>query len=102
MVHEYIRYRIAHDLQSSFLSDYAQAGTVLRASAVCLGYGLSQCEEDPECFILRIDWTSTSDHLQNFRRSADFATFFRAIRPYVDQIEEMRHYRLTELAWTRE
>ena len=101
MVHEYIRYRIAQDLQASFLRDYTQAGSVLRASAVCLSYELSQCEEDPECFILRIDWTSTADHLQGFRRGADFARFFGAIRPYVNQIEEMRHYRPTELIWTR-
>jgi hypothetical protein len=33
--------------------------------------------------------------MQGFRNSAEFRSFFAAIKPYVDKITEMRHYGLT-------
>jgi hypothetical protein len=34
-------------------------------------------------------------HLQGFRTSPEFASFFAAVKPFVDRIEEMRHYDVT-------
>ena len=101
MVIEYIRYRILPDTRTAFLSDYVKAVEYLRASPVCLGYELSQCEEDSDSFVLRIAWQSTADHLDKFRGSAEFRGFLPLIRPYMSQIEEMRHYAPTELRWNR-
>jgi hypothetical protein len=47
---------------------------------------------------VRIEWSSVEDHEQGFRRSAGFAPFFAAVKPFVEQIEEMRHYELTGIA----
>ena len=101
MINEYIRYRIPADVRDAFLADYAKAVEALRASPVCHGYELSECEEDPEHFILRIHWQSTADHLQVFRSSAQFQAFLPHIRPYMPNIEEMRHYARTDLQWMR-
>ncbi|HEY2683022.1 MAG TPA: antibiotic biosynthesis monooxygenase family protein [Steroidobacteraceae bacterium] len=101
MINEYIRYRVPAETRSAFLADYAKAAEALRASPVCHGYDLSQCEEDPEHFILRIRWSSTSDHLKIFRASAHFEAFLPHIRPYMPNIEEMRHYVPTKLQWAR-
>jgi hypothetical protein len=38
------------------------------------------------------EWDSADGHLRGFRGSPQFAGFFAAVRPYVDRIEEMRHY----------
>ena len=101
MVNEYIRYRIGAEMHAAFLSDYQKAGDYLRASPVCLGYELTQCEEERECFILRIVWRSTADHMSKFRGSAEFQNFLGLIKPYVPNIEEMRHYALTAVCWER-
>ena len=42
--------------------------------------------------VLRITWTSAEDHLQGFRGGDRFPEFLAAIRSYVGDIEEMRHY----------
>jgi len=97
MVIEYIRYRIVSERQEGFIEAYRQAAKALDESDYCLGYELSHCEEEPERFILRIKWTSTEDHLQKFRPSAEFRAFLPHIRPYVGDIEEMQHYRLTDV-----
>jgi hemoglobin len=92
---EYIRYRIPTASGDEFQDAYRRAGRVLATAPECVDYELSRCEEDPEYFVLRIGWTSTRDHLDGFRRSAAFAEFFACIKPYVDDIEEMRHYEPT-------
>jgi quinol monooxygenase YgiN len=101
MVNEYLRYRIPSEMQEKFLADYAAACEHLRDSSVCQGYDLSQCEEEPDCFILRIEWTSTADHLNVFRGSEQFRKFLPLVRPYIPHMEEMRHYAPAGLRWQR-
>ena len=96
MIVEYIRYEIAN--AEPFLVAYETARPALDGSPHCLGYELSRCEEDPTSFILRIEWDSTEGHLQGFRKSAAFAGFFAAVRPFFDDIREMRHYAPTAIA----
>lgn len=94
---EYIRYKIGANASSEFVSAYEAAAKSLEASEYCLGYELTQCEEAPECYILRIEWTSTRDHLEGFRKSGDFKSFLPHIKPFIDNIEEMRHYKKTSV-----
>jgi quinol monooxygenase YgiN len=101
MTIEYIRYRLPSDKVSEFRAAYERAGESLRASPVCLGYELSVCSEEEGVFILRIEWTSKDDHLNGFRKSAQFPPFLAEIRPYVPNIEEMRHYERSEFMWSR-
>lgn len=69
-----------------------QASTSLDESPFCLGYELSQCEEESDWFVLRIEWTSAEDHLSKFRSSQQFREFLPHVRPFIESIEEMRHY----------
>ncbi|WP_037346801.1 group II truncated hemoglobin [Sciscionella sediminilitoris] len=92
MVTEYIRYRIASGSGAAFEAAYRRASVPLSGAPECVDYELSRCAEEACCYILRITWTSKEDHLDSFRRSAAFRSFFAEIRDYVDAIEEMRHY----------
>lgn len=95
MIVEYIRYKIPLAQTDRFEQDYAEAARSLDVSVHCLGYELARCLDEPSSYILRIKWDSEEGHMQGFRHSAEFRSFFAAIKPYVDMIEEMRHYRLT-------
>jgi quinol monooxygenase YgiN len=97
---EYIRYRIGPEGQTDFEDAYRRAGEALTAAPECIDYELSRCDEEPESYILRIRWTSAEDHLQGFRRGPHFPAFFQAIKPYVSDIEEMRHYTATGVRGT--
>ncbi|MEY9845181.1 group II truncated hemoglobin [Streptacidiphilus sp. MAP5-3] len=92
---EYIRYRIGHDRRDAFEAAYRRAAVPLAASEYCVDYELTECEEEAGVYVLRIRWTSTKAHLEGFRASPEFTEFFAAIQPYVQDIEEMRHYRAT-------
>jgi quinol monooxygenase YgiN len=92
MTIEYIRYRIDEARRDAFVAAYREAALALDDSPYCLDYELAQCDEEPDRFVLRIEWTSTDDHMKSFRCSASFRRFFPPIRPYVGDIEEMQHY----------
>ena len=96
MIVEYIRYTVDEGRAQGFVDAYRASGDALLASPHCLRFELSRCEEEPTAFVVRIDWTSTRDHLEGFRGSAEFRTFFAHVRPYVDDIDEMRHYEVLE------
>ena len=102
MIVEYIRYEMPdEESQAKLVSGYEDAGKSLQLSPHCLGYELTQCEEDATCFTLRIQWDSTAGHIEGFRRSQEFRDFYRAVAPFLSGIKEMRHYRLTGIEWQR-
>jgi quinol monooxygenase YgiN len=94
---EYTRYRIRKDQQEAFEEAYRGARQYLQASPHCVSYELSHCTEEPERYVLRIEWVSAEEHLQGFRHEPGFKNFFSLVQPFIANIEEMQHYELTEV-----
>lgn len=92
---EYVRYRIGGERRADFERAHGEAVAVLSAAKECVDFELSRSADEPECYVLRITWTSAEDHLHGFRRSRPFGSFLDAIQPYIDDIEEMRHFERT-------
>jgi len=92
---EYIRYRVDEGREEELERAYAEASEALEASPKCLSYEVSRCAEEPTVFVVRIEWDSAEGHLEGFRKGPDFGRFFQAVRPFFDDIEEMRHYKRT-------
>ena len=95
MIVEYIRYETKDP--NAFTAAYERAREALDASSHCLAYELARCTEDPKCFILRIEWDSAEGHMQGFRKSPEFGPFLAAVRPFIEEIREMRHYEVTPI-----
>jgi quinol monooxygenase YgiN len=95
MIVEYIRYTIDDGRAEDFESAYQRAGEALEASQHCERYEISRCSEDPTQHVVRIEWDSEEGHLSGFRQSPEFRRFFDAVAPFVHDIDEMRHYRVT-------
>ncbi len=95
MIVEYLRYHVGPDRREALLLAYEQAAALLDAAPECLAYELSECEEQPGSFLLRIEWKSTEAHMQGFRTGANFLPFYALVRPFFADIQEMRHYHLT-------
>jgi quinol monooxygenase YgiN len=97
MVIEYIRYRVPAERHREFESAYTEAQATLQGSPHCLAYEVSHGVEEPDHYVVRIEWDSVEGHEEGFRQSPGFAPFFAAVKPFFDQIEEMRHYELTSI-----
>lgn len=96
MVVEYIRYTVPGERAEEFEQAYATASKVLDDDEHCLRYEIARGVEEPEHFVVRIEWDSIEGHEQGFRRSPRFAEFFAAVRPFFEQIEEMKHYQVRQ------
>lgn len=89
MVLEYIRYAVPPERSEEFEAAYRQAQGPLQASEHCLGWQLARGIEEPENYILRIEWDSVEGHEQGFRRAPEWRDFFAAVKPFFEQIQEM-------------
>jgi quinol monooxygenase YgiN len=96
MVVEYIRYDVPADRAAEFEQAYKAAAVVLDADKHCLTYEISRGVEEPEHFIVRIEWDSVEGHEQGFRKSPRFMEFFAAVKPFFQQIQEMKHYEVRQ------
>jgi quinol monooxygenase YgiN len=92
MVVEYIRYTVPGAEAARFEEAYHRAGRVLDQDPHCLQYEVARGVEEPEHFVVRIEWDSIDGHEQGFRGSPGFQEFFAAVRPFFSEIEEMKHY----------
>jgi quinol monooxygenase YgiN len=102
MTLEYIRYRIAEpERRAAFEKAYTVAAELLDQAPQCLGYELAHGVEEPDRYILRIEWTSVQDHEQGFRSGPHFGAFLAEVRPYIRDIEEMKHYAVTAVSSER-
>jgi quinol monooxygenase YgiN len=97
MIVEYIRYAVGPERAEAFEAAYAVAQGSLEASPHCLRYEVARCVEEPGVYVVRIEWDSQEGHLRGFRASPEFRTFFAAVRPFVGDITEMRHYEATAI-----
>lgn len=96
MIVEYIRYRITEsERRIAFVKAYMAAAEQLDLAPQCLAYELSHGVEEPEHYILRIEWASVEEHEQGFRGGPYFRAFLAEIRPYIGDVEEMKHYERT-------
>lgn len=98
---EIIRYNIPAQERGNFEKAYTQAAQYLQASPYCLGYEIIHGSEEPNHYIVIIYWTSEQDHLNGFRKSKDFMAFLNLVRPFYNNLEEMKHYNSTSNQWKR-
>src|SRR5215469_2032667 len=97
MTVEYTRYRITKEQQPAFEKAYQSARQYLEMSPHCIGYELTHCTEEPERYVLRIEWVSAEEHLKSFRNEPNFKSFLGLVQPFIPNIEEMQHYDLTNV-----
>ena len=77
MIVEYIRYRVPLSRQEEFERAWSDAEAALRGASECLAYEVSHGVEQPENYVVRIEWSSIEDHERGFRQSAVFQPFSR-------------------------
>jgi heme-degrading monooxygenase HmoA len=98
---EIIRYNIPTDQRTNFEEAYSSAGAILKSSSYCLAYEIIHGVDEPQHYIVRIHWTSADDHINGFRKSKEFMAFYNLVKPFYNNIEEMKHYETTVISWSK-
>jgi quinol monooxygenase YgiN len=99
MTTEIIRYRISAENAQALETVYQKAEPILQGSKHCLGYRLLRGHEEPENWILIIEWDSVEGHEQGFRKEPSFRKFFALVKPFFNDIQEMKHYESRSMNW---
>lgn len=94
MIVEYVRYEVPAARHVEFLEAYRAAAAQLASSVQCQRYEISQGIEEPDNFIVRIEWDSVERHEQGFRSCPEFRAFYALVKPFFAAIVEMKHYRV--------
>jgi heme-degrading monooxygenase HmoA len=102
MVVEYIRYVVPTEQSDAFERAYEEATSVLERDEHWHAYEVSRCAEEPTRYVVRLEWDSIDGHEHGFRGGPHFGPFLEAVRPFINQIEEMRDYVPTAPVWRRE
>ncbi len=102
MVVEYIRYTVQPEQSAAFEAAYAEAVKSLEADPHCHGHEVTRCVEDAVSYNVRLLWDSVEGHMEGFRKGPNFPPFLAAIRPFIPQIDEMRHYDYVTEPWRRD
>ena len=101
MTTEVIRYRIPAAQVEAFEQAYRQTEPILQNSRHCLGYRLLRGVEEPDNWIVLLYWDSVEGHEQGFRSEPGFREFFALVKPFFNQIQEMKHYEAGKMSWSR-
>lgn len=98
---EYVRYRVDPARALTLEEAYRAAAESLSASPHCLAFDLARSRDEPGRYVLRIVWDSREGHLEGFRKSEVFTTFLAHVRPFIEDLEEMKHYEPTGIERSR-
>jgi quinol monooxygenase YgiN len=101
MTTEIIRYQIGEGNAQAFEKAYQKAESILQTSKHCLGYRMLRGQEETQNWILLIEWDSVEGHEQGFRKEPSFREFFALVKPFFNNIQEMKHYESRLMNWKR-
>jgi heme-degrading monooxygenase HmoA len=92
MVLERAVIKVADGRQDAFEAAFIEARAVIESSPGCRSARLHRGVENPEQFLLLVEWDRLEDHLVGFRQSEHFTEWRAIIGPFFAQPPEVDHY----------
>lgn len=93
MILEHVWVRVAAADTERFEGAYAEAVTHLVTSPGCRGAALRRGVEDPERYLLLVEWETLEDHTVGFRGSEAFAAWRELVGPCFAEPPEVAHFK---------
>lgn len=77
---------------SSFEPTFAEATAIISASPGFRSLRLSRCIEQPNRYLLLVEWDTLADHTEGFRGSPAYEEWRRLLHHYYDPFPVVEHY----------
>ncbi|MEA1672146.1 antibiotic biosynthesis monooxygenase [Nitrospirillum sp. BR 11163] len=77
---------------AGFEAAIAQALPLLAATEGYVAHRLRRCVEDPDRYLLLVEWRGLADHMDGFRNSPRFAQWRALIGPYFAAPPLVQHH----------
>lgn len=93
MIVEHALINVAPGKEDAFEKVFPTARAVMEKSPGCLSVRLFRSVEEPERFLLFVEWESVEAHMDGFRKSEDFTEWREIVSPYFAYLSDMEHFR---------
>lgn len=78
--------------QEQFEKDFVTAQQYISAIKGYIRHSLKRCIEQPNKYILLVEWVQLEDHTIGFRQSAQYAEWKKLLHHYYDPFPTVEHY----------
>ena len=92
MVLEVAILNVIEGKEKQFEADFAIAGQYISSIKGYIKHSLSKCMEQPNKYILLVEWETLEDHTIGFRQSAPYLEWKKLLHHYYDPFPVVQHY----------
>ncbi len=75
-----------------FETAFSEAQTIISSMKGYVSHQLQKCVENPNRYILLVNWQTLEDHTQGFRGSAAYPEWRRLLHHFYDPFPEVAYY----------
>lgn len=93
MILECAQFAIKPGQADDFEQAYAQARVLIERAKGCRKAEMRRGIENPDSFILLVEWETLEDHMVGFRESQDFAEWRAILGPHFAAPPHVVHYK---------
>jgi heme-degrading monooxygenase HmoA len=83
---------VKNDKQESFERDFETAGQYISSINGYIRHTLSKCIEQPDKYLLLVEWETLEDHTIGFRESPLYLEWKKLLHHYYDPFPVVEHY----------
>ncbi len=77
---------------AEFMRAMEQAKAIIAASPGFISLRVSRCVEQPDSFLLLVEWETLADHTEGFRGSAAYQEWRAALHHFYDPFPVVEHF----------
>ncbi|WP_411192634.1 antibiotic biosynthesis monooxygenase family protein [Paraburkholderia sp. B3] len=91
VVYEMAHIVVQQGKNAEFEAGVAQALALFHRARGCRGVELQRSIEEPNQYVLVVQWDTVEDHMVHFRESADFQVWRQLVGPYFEKPPVVGH-----------
>ncbi|HTR05088.1 MAG TPA: antibiotic biosynthesis monooxygenase [Paraburkholderia sp.] len=91
MVYEMAHITVSAGKNAQFEAGVKEALPLFHRARGCRGVELQRSVEEPNQYVLVVQWDTVEDHMVHFRESADFEEWRRLVGPYFEKPPAVGH-----------
>lgn len=92
MITEVAMLNVIPGKEAEFENDFRIAGQYISAIPGYIKHNLHRCFEQPNKYLLTVEWTTLEDHTIGFRKSSQYLEWKRLLHHYYYPFPTVEHY----------
>ncbi|MES2808976.1 MAG: antibiotic biosynthesis monooxygenase [Bacteroidota bacterium] len=94
MILEAVIFNVIPGREIQFEQDFAIAGQYISAIRGYIKHSISRCIEQPNQYLLLVEWETLEAHTIGFRESVEYLEWKRLLHHYYDPFPVVQHYQV--------